>query len=67
MSSLTSPRYNLQNIELEPVEIHLDDDAGTACRRAVRSPAGKVASCEVDVEENLEVYGDPGQACKSIR
>ena len=40
-------RYNLQNIELEPVEIDLT-----------------MMTCEVDVEEDLMIYGDPDKLAR---
>ena len=57
-------RYNLQDIELEPVEINLslmleqlaDELYGVLLERQL--------SCEVEVEENLEVYGDPDKLAR---
>ncbi len=58
-------RYNLQNIELEPVEIDLtmmfleqlaDELYGVLQERKL--------TCEVDVEEDLMIYGDPDKLAR---
>lgn len=51
-------RYNLQDIELEPVNIHLSLMLEQLADELYAVLQEKHLSCEVDVEENLEVTGD---------
>ena len=51
-------RYNLQNIELEPVEIDLTADELYGVLQE------KKLTCEVDVEEDLMIYGDPDKLAR---
>lgn len=57
-------RYNLQNIELEPVEIHLSLMLEQLADELYAVLQEKHLSCEVDVEENLEVTGDPDKLAR---
>ena len=58
-------RYNLQDIELEPVNIHLSLMLEQLADELYAVLQEKHLSCEVDVEENLEVTGDPEIEAKS--
>lgn len=51
-------RYNLQNIELEPVEIDLTMMLEQLADELYGVLQEKKLSCEVDVEEDLQIYGD---------
>ena len=51
-------RYNLQDIELEPVEINLSLMLEQLADELYGVLLEKNLSCEVEVEDNLEVYGD---------
>lgn len=57
-------RYNLQDIELEPVEINLSLMLEQLADELYGVLQEKQLSCEVDVEENLEVYGDPDKLAR---
>ncbi len=57
-------RYNLQNIELEPVEINLSLMLEQLADELYGVLLEKHLSCEVEVEENLEVYGDPDKLAR---
>lgn len=57
-------RYNLQNIELEPVEINLSLMLEQLADELYGVLQEKHLTCEVDVEENLEVYGDPDKLAR---
>ncbi len=57
-------RYNLQNIELEPVEINLSLMLEQLADELYGVLQEKKLTCEVDVEENLEVYGDPDKLAR---
>lgn len=57
-------RYNLQNIELEPVEINLSLMLEQLADELYGVLQEKSLSCEVEVEENLEVYGDPDKLAR---
>lgn len=57
-------RYNLQNIELEPVEINLSLMLEQLADELYGVLQEKHLECEVDVEENLEVYGDPDKLAR---
>ena len=57
-------RYNLQNIELEPVEINLTMMLEQLADELYGVLQEKKLCCEVDVEENLEVYGDPDKLAR---
>ncbi len=57
-------RYNLQNIELEPVEINLSLMLEQLADELYGVLQEKELSCEVDVEENLVVYGDPDKLAR---
>lgn len=57
-------RYNLQNIELEPVEINLSMMLEQLADELYGVLQEKRLSCEVDVEENLVVYGDPDKLAR---
>ena len=52
-------RYNLQNIELEPVEINLSLMLEQLADELYGVLQEKQLTCEVNVEENLMIYGDP--------
>lgn len=51
-------RYNLQNIELEPVEINLSLMLEQLADELYGVLQEKQLTCEVNVEENLMIYGD---------
>lgn len=57
-------RYNLQNIELEPVEINLSLMLEQLADELYGVLQEKQLSCEVEVEENLEVTGDPDKLAR---
>lgn len=57
-------RYNLQNIELEPVQINLSMMLEQLADELYGVLQDKELSCEVDVEENLVVYGDPDKLAR---
>lgn len=57
-------RYNLQNIELEPVEINLTMMLEQLADELYGVLQEKQLRCEVEVEENLEVYGDPDKLAR---
>lgn len=57
-------RYNLQNIELEPVGIHLSMMLEQLADELYAVLQEKHLSCVVDVEENLEVTGDPDKLAR---
>ena len=57
-------RYNLQNIELEPVEIDLTLMFEQLADELYGVLQEKKLSCEVDVEEDLQIYGDPDKLAR---
>jgi len=58
-------RYNLQDIELEPVEINLSMMLEQLADELYGVLQEKSLSCEVeDMEENLMVYGDPDKLAR---
>lgn len=57
-------RYNLQNIELEPVDINLSLMLEQLADELYGVLQEKHLACEVDVEENLEIYGDPDKLAR---
>lgn len=57
-------RYNLQDIELEPVEIDLSFMLEQIADELYGVLQEKSLTCEVEVEENLEVYGDPDKLAR---
>ena len=57
-------RYNLQDIELEPIEIDLSFMLEQIADELYGVLQEKALVCEVDVEENLEVYGDPDKLAR---
>lgn len=57
-------RYNLQNIELEPVEINLSLMLEQLADELYGVLQDKRLSCEVRGEENLMVYGDPDKLAR---
>ncbi len=57
-------RYNLQNIELEPVQINLSMMLEQLADELYGVLQEKQLFCEVDVEENLVVYGDPDKLAR---
>ena len=57
-------RYNLQNIELEPVEIDLTMMREQLADELYGVLQEKKLSCEVDVEEDLQIYGDPDKLAR---
>ena len=57
-------RYNLQDIELEPVEIDLSMMLEQLADELYGVLQEKHLTCEVDVEENLMVYGDPDKLAR---
>ena len=57
-------RYNLQNMELEPVEINLSMMLEQLADELYGVLQEKCLYCEVEVEENLVVYGDPDKLAR---
>jgi two-component system sensor histidine kinase VanS len=57
-------RYNLQDIELEPVEIDLSFMLEQIADELYGVLQEKSLTCEVHVAENLEVYGDPDKLAR---
>lgn len=57
-------RYNLQNIELEPIDINLSLMLEQLADELYGVLQEKELTCEVDVEENLVVYGDPDKLAR---
>ena len=57
-------RYNLQDIELEPIEIDLSFMLEQIADELYGVLQEKSLVCEVDVEENLEVFGDPDKLAR---
>jgi len=57
-------RYNLQDIELEPIEINLSMMLEQLADELYGVLQEKKLSCEVQVEENLVVYGDPDKLAR---
>ena len=57
-------RYNLQQIQLEPVEINLSFMLEQLADELYGVLQEKHLSCEVNVEENLMVYGDPDKLAR---
>lgn len=57
-------RYNLHNMELEPVDINLSMMLEQLADELYGVLQEKHLSCEVDVEENLEVHGDPDKLAR---
>lgn len=57
-------RYNLQNIELEPVEINLSLMLEQLADELYGVLQAKKLHCEVEVEDNLEVTGDPDKLAR---
>ena len=57
-------RYNLQDIELEPVEIDLSFMLEQIADELYGVLQEKHLVCEVEVEDNLEIYGDPDKLAR---
>ena len=57
-------RYNFQDIELEAVEINLSFMLEQLADELYGVLQEKRLACEVDVEENLVVYGDPDKLAR---
>ena len=57
-------RYNLQNIELESVKINLTMMLEQIADELYGVLQEKKLTCEVEVQENLEVYGDPDKLAR---
>lgn len=57
-------RYNLQNIELEPIEVNLSLMLEQLADELYGVLQEKELVCEVQVEENLMVYGDPDKLAR---
>lgn len=57
-------RYNLQNIELEPIDINLSLMLEQLADELYGVLQEKELICEVDVEENLVVFGDPDKLAR---
>lgn len=57
-------RYNLQNIELEPVEIDLSMMLEQLADELYGVLRDKNLVCKVSAEENLTVYGDPDKLAR---
>lgn len=59
-------RYNLQNIELESVEINLSLMLEQLADELYGVLQEKQLACQVEVEENLVVYGDPDKLARVL-
>ena len=59
-------RYNLQQIELEPIEINLSFMLEQLADELYGVLQEKHLSCQVNVEENLVVYGDPDKLARVL-
>lgn len=57
-------RLNLQDIELEPMDINLSMMLEQLADELYGVLQEKHLTCEVNVEENLEVYGDPDKLAR---
>lgn len=57
-------KYNLQNMELEPVELNLTMMLEQIADELYGVLQEKKLTCEVEVQENLEVYGDPDKLAR---
>jgi two-component system sensor histidine kinase VanS len=57
-------RYNLQQIEMEPIEINLSFMLEQLADELYGVLQEKRLSCRVNVEENLVVYGDPDKLAR---
>lgn len=57
-------RYNLQNIEIEPLEINLTMMLEQIADELYGVLQEKCLTCEVGVEEDLVVYGDPDKLAR---
>lgn len=57
-------RYNLEDIELEPVDINLSFMLEQLADELYGVLQEKHLTCEVDVEEHLEIYGDPDKLAR---
>lgn len=57
-------RYNLQDIEVEPADINLSMMLEQLADELYGVLQDKQLSCEVEVEENLVVYGDPDKLAR---
>ena len=57
-------RYNLQDIELEPVEIDLSFMLEQIADELYGVLQEKHLVCDVEVEDNLEIYGDPDKLAR---
>lgn len=57
-------KFNLQNIELEPVELDLSFMLEQIADELYGVLQDKKLTCEVDTEENLEVNGDPDKLAR---
>ena len=57
-------KFNLQDIELEPIEIDLSFMLEQIADELYGVLQEKSLVCEVDVEENLEVFGDPDKLAR---
>ena len=57
-------KFNLQNMELEPVELNLTMMLEQIADELYGVLQEKKLTCEVEVQENLEVYGDPDKLAR---
>lgn len=57
-------RYNLQNIELEPIEIDLTMMLEQLADELYGVLQEKKLKCELDVEDGLQIYGDPDKLAR---
>ncbi len=57
-------RYNLQEIELEQVEINLSMMLEQIADELYGVLQGKHLTCQVNVEENLQIFGDPDKLAR---
>lgn len=57
-------KFNLQDIELEPVEVNLSMMLEQIADELYAVLQEKSLTCEVDTEDNLDIYGDPDKLAR---
>ncbi len=57
-------KFNLQDIELEPVEVNLSMMLEQIADELYAVLQEKNLTCEVDTEDNLDIYGDPDKLAR---
>ena len=57
-------KFNLQDIELEPVEVNLSMMLEQIADELYAVLQEKDLTCEVEAEDNLNIYGDPDKLAR---